>query len=211
MTNSKGSRPYTGSKDGVADGATAGLLALVDEINKRSDGALWNNGTYVNRPMRGKQTLSVHATGRAVDISWRKMSAKVGKTNGREYALKMMDFLVLHAEALGLEMCIDYYPKPWGRAYRCDRNAWQNYDKSTVSGAPMGDWFHAEVSPEMSTQPQKIRAVFAKHWNPDATAPDEVLVADTPPAPPKPVTDKPALTPQQQAKRQAKRQAKGKA
>lgn len=170
------SRPYTGSKDGVAKGATVGLLALVDEIGKRSDGALWNNGTFVNRPMRSKQTLSVHATGRAADISWRKMSPKIGKENGREYAVKMMKFLVQHADALGLEMCIDYFPKPWGRGYRCDRNAWQKYDKPTVSGAPLGDWFHCEISPEMSGKPDKIRAVFAKHWNPDATVEQEESV-----------------------------------
>lgn len=163
------SRPYTGNKDGVAKGATAGLLALVDEMCKRSDGALWNNGTFVNRPMRSQKNLSVHATGRAADISWRKMSPKVGKENGREFAVRMMDFIVLHAEALGLEICIDYFPQPWGRAYRCDRNAWLKYTTSTVSGAPLGDWMHCEVSPEMSGKPERIRAVFAKHWNPDAT------------------------------------------
>jgi hypothetical protein len=182
------SRPYTGSKDGVAKGATAGLLALVDEIGKRSDGALWNNGTFVNRPMRSKQTLSVHATGRAADISWRKMSPKIGKENGREYARQMMKFLVQHADALGLEMCIDYFPTPWGRAYRCDRNAWQKYDKPTVAGAPRGDWFHCEISPEMSGKPDKIRAVFAKHWNPDATVEEEESVEIVEQvAPPEPV------------------------
>lgn len=158
------SRPYTGNKDGLAKGATAGLLALVDEISKKSGGALWNNGTFVNRPMRGKASLSVHATGRAADVSWRKLSADKGKKNGREYAETMMNFLVQHADALGLEMCIDYFPKPYGRAWRCDRNAWQVYESEVVHGAPNGDWFHAEVSPEMAKKPEAIREIFAKHW-----------------------------------------------
>lgn len=161
-------RSYTGNKDGLASGATAGLTALVDEISKKSGGALWNNGTFVNRPMRGKVSLSVHATGRAADISWRKVSPDKGKKNGRQYAEKMMHFLVQHADALGLEMCIDYFPKPYGKAWRCDRNAWQVYESETVSGAPNGDWFHVEVSPEMSKKPEKIREVFAQHWISDA-------------------------------------------
>ena len=167
------SRPYTGNKDGLANGATAGLLALVDEISKCSAGALWNNGTFVNRPMRGKESLSVHATGRASDVSWRKLSADKGKNNGREYAEKMMSFLVQHADALGLEMLIDYFPKPYGKAWRCDRNSWQVYESEVVHGAPNGDWFHVEISPEMAKRPEAIREIFAKHYNPQPIQNDE--------------------------------------
>ncbi len=66
-------RPYTGNKDGVAKGRRAGMIAFIDEITKRSDGALWNNGDFGVRNMRGKETLSVHATGRAVGLSYRHM------------------------------------------------------------------------------------------------------------------------------------------
>lgn len=176
------SRPYTGNKDGLAKGAAAGLLALVEEISKATGNALWNNGTFVNRPMRGKTSLSVHATGRAADVSWRKMTPSKGKNNGREYAEKMMNFLVQHANALGLEMIIDYFPKPYGRAWRCDRNAWQVYESEVVHGAPNGDWFHVEVSPEMAKKPEEIRAVFAKHW---ISEDSKVQVAE--PAKPEPV------------------------
>ena len=106
-------RPYTGNKDGLAKGATSGLVALVKEITTYSQGALWNNGTFVNRPMRGKESLSVHAT---------------------------------------------------GRAWRCDRDAWQIYSKETVHGTPNGDWFHVEVSPQMSQKPQVISAVFTEKF-----------------------------------------------
>lgn len=156
-------RPYTGNKDGLAKGATSGLVALVKEITTYSQGALWNNGTFVNRPMRGKESLSVHATGRAADISWRKMEHK-GVKNGRVHAEKMMNFLVENADALGIEMVIDYNYAPHGRAWRCDRDAWQVYTKETVHGTPDGDWFHIEVSPQMSQKPQLISAVFTEKF-----------------------------------------------
>ena len=156
-------RPYTGNKDGIAKGATSGLVALVKEIRTYSSGALWNNGTFVNRPMRGKQSLSVHATGRAADISWRKMQHK-GVKNGRVYAEKMMNFLVENADALGIEMVIDYNYSPHGRAWRCDRDAWKIYSKKTVSGTPDGDWFHVEVSPKMSHKPKMISEVFSEKF-----------------------------------------------
>jgi len=156
-------RPYTGNKDGLAKGATLGLNALVKAISTYSSGALWNNGTFVNRPMRGKTSLSVHATGRAADISWRKINHK-GVKNGRVPAEKMMNFLAENADALGIEMIIDYNYAPHGRAWRCDRDAWQVYDKETVKGTPNGDWFHVEISPQMSKKPELVASIFAEKF-----------------------------------------------
>jgi hypothetical protein len=154
-------RKYTGTTDGVGTGERKGLTVLIKYLSEQSDGALWNNGSFGVRNMRGKESLSVHATGRAVDMSYRKMETK-GKANGRKYALRAMEFLVTHANAIGLEMIIDYYPAPFGRAWRCDRNAWQNYDKKTVSGAPSGDWFHVEISPEMANAPARMQEILSK-------------------------------------------------
>ena len=156
-------RSYTGNSDGLATGATAGLVELVHQITSRSNNALWNNGTFVNRPMRGKESLSVHATGRAVDLSWRKIEKK-GRKNGRLYAEKMMNFLVENADALGIEMIIDYNVSPFGRGWRCDRNAWEIYTKETVHGTPTGDWFHVEISPEMSAKPQMVSTIFEQKF-----------------------------------------------
>jgi hypothetical protein len=69
--------------------------------------------------------------------------------------------LTQHADAIGLEMIIDYFPEPHGRAWRCDRGAWQKYDKPTVSGAPSGDWLHVEVSPKMADDAAAMKAAFA--------------------------------------------------
>jgi hypothetical protein len=157
-------RPYTGNKDGVAAGEHPQLTALIKELVKAYSPALWSNGSFGVRNMKGKESLSVHATGRAVDISWRNMGDKkrgVAK-GGRKYATEAMEYLIKHADALGIEMIIDYFPAPHGRAAKCDRDmAWLKYDKPTVSGAPTGDWFHVEVDGKKSSE--QIKAVFAQN------------------------------------------------
>jgi hypothetical protein len=154
-------RPYTGNKDGVAKGLRPGMKVFIEEVIKLSDGALWNNGDFGVRQMRGKESLSVHSTGRAVDLSYRNMrDGKRGKPNGRFRAVQIMKILVANADALGLEAILDYFPKPWGRAWMCSRDGWSKYKKETIKGAPLGDWIHLEVSPEMADDPKKMRDAF---------------------------------------------------
>jgi hypothetical protein len=168
-------RTYTGNKDGIAAGEHPQLTALVKELLHAYPQALWNNGTYGVRNMRAKTFLSVHATGRAADISWRNMGdgrRGVAK-GGRRYAMEAMNYLVKNADALGIEIIIDYFPSPYGRASKCDRNmAWRKYTKATVSGAPKGDWFHTEVDGKKSSD--QIKAVFA------ANPPSAVVVPPPP-------------------------------
>lgn len=152
---------YTGNTDGLANGERKGLRVLIEYLEKHSDGALWDNGTFANRPMRGKESLSVHATGRAVDLSYRKMENK-GKAGGRKYALRAMEFLTQHSNALGIEAILDYWPAPYGRGWRCDRGDWQNYKQKTITGAPGGDWIHIEVSPAMADAPARMQEILDK-------------------------------------------------
>lgn len=154
-------RPYTGNTDGVAKGLRPGMKVFIEHVIELGNGALWNNGDFGVRPMRGKESLSVHATGRAVDLSYRQMPNK-GKKNGRKDALRVMKILVANADLLGLEAVFDYFPKPWGRAWMCSRDAWSKYRSETIHGAPSGDWIHLEVSPEMADDPKKVREAFAK-------------------------------------------------
>ena len=154
-------KKYTGNSDGLASGEKPGLTELVKHLIYLSDGALWNNGTFVNRPKRGSESLSVHATGRAVDLSYRKTPTK-GNRNGRAVAEHMADFLVRHADELGIEMILDYFPKPHGRGYKWTRGTWENYAKSTIHGAPDGDWLHVELSPEWADSKLKVRESFLK-------------------------------------------------
>lgn len=142
-------RPYTGY-DKTADGKRAGFETLIDLLEAHF--GLWNNGTFNVRSKRGKSSMSVHATGRAGDLSWR--GAPYRGTSNYEDAERMMDWLTEHADALGIEAIFDYYPRPYGRGYKCDRDAWSVYDKRAFSGAPGGDWVHIEISNEHADDPQ---------------------------------------------------------
>ena len=126
-------RKYTGY-DRDPGAVTPGLQKLIDYCVLLTGNGLWNNGAYGARPMRGKTAPSVHGTGRAVDLSWRKLPAKKGgKSKGfGDYAkaCEFIDFLIDNSELLLLEMVIDYHPGPHGRAWRCDRMAsWDNRGK----------------------------------------------------------------------------------
>ncbi len=104
--------------------------------------------------------MSVHATGRAVDLSYRG-SAQRPKAN-RKNALAFIEIVVANANELGVQMIIDYFPKEFGRAWRCDRQAWLKYSKPTVSGAPGGDWFHVEIDPIKADSVIAVKAAFLK-------------------------------------------------
>ena len=166
----KKKRKYTGTSDGAAAGKRAGMTQFVKEIVALSDGALWDNGTWVVRSKMGKTSLSVHATGRAVDLSYRKMETK-GKPNGRQHAEKVIDFLVTNWRYLHIEAILDYYPQPHGRGWRCDREAWQNYTRKTISGAPGGDWIHVELGPKFADNAEEYKTRFA-NLRAGTTAPD---------------------------------------
>lgn len=156
------SRPYTGTIDGVSQSKRAGLEHLVACIGYLSGNKLWNNGTLAVRPMRGKRSLSVHATGRAADISYRKVN---GKGSDRAYSLVWIDLLVKHADELGLELLTDYSytkGKGGGRTWKCDRHAWLDNGRGVIEGggSPSSDWFHLELSPEMSDSVPKMQEVI---------------------------------------------------
>jgi hypothetical protein len=157
-------RRYTGTSDGVANGRRPGLGIFIAEIEKRSEGALWNNGDYVVRLKKGKDSLSVHATGRAVDLSWRRIEQdgrSRGVKEGRQAAVRWSRILIRNADLLGIELILDYFPEPFGRGWRCDRRDWLRYEVPTISGAPGGDWLHIEISPDCADDPKRISDAFA--------------------------------------------------
>lgn len=145
-------RPYTGF-DGYAKATTPGLKALVDVIVFLNQGKISNLGTWTKRDARGKPGVpSVHGAGRAADLGY------TARTDGE----RIIKWLVDNAEILGLEMLTDYYPKPWGRAWRCDRATFRNYQRKTVHGAPGGRWIHIELSPEMSLDRPAMEAAITR-------------------------------------------------
>jgi hypothetical protein len=134
---------------------------FIKQIIHHSDGALWNNGAYGRRDMRGKPgSLSVHSTGRAVDMSYRG-SAQRPKAN-RKNALAFIEKLIANANDLGIQIVMDYNPAPHGASWRCDRQAWRKYTKPTIGGAPGGDWFHIEISPQAADSVIFVKAAFLK-------------------------------------------------
>lgn len=170
-------RPYTGY-DGDAPGITPGLAMLIRRLEAETAKGLWNNGAWGPRNIRGKTAPSVHGTGRAVDLSWRDMPGPKGdgpdpKWRSQPYrsARNIIDVLIANADAIGLELVIDYFPHPWGRAWRCDRARWRKYDQRTVTGAPGGDWFHIEISPAMAANPQAMKTALNKAFVPNPPQP----------------------------------------
>jgi len=165
-----GGRDYIGNSDGPAAGKRAGTEEFVRQAVKWSNGALWNNGTYGQRDVRGKPgNLSVHATGRAMDLSYRKIDNK-GIKEGRAVSKVFIDKVLANANAFGVQMVIDYYSKPFGASWRCDRQAWKVYETKTVSGAPGGDWWHVELSPAMADNAEAVKAIFEATFGVSATA-----------------------------------------
>ncbi len=156
-----GARDYIGNADGPAAGPRAGMNEFIKQLIHHSDGAVWNNGSYGQRDMKGKPgSLSVHATGRAVDMSYRGDARH--PQSSRKSALPFVEKLCANANELGIQMVIDYFPAPHGRAWRCDRQAWSKYSKPTVSGAPGGDWFHIEISPQAADSVIFVKTAFLK-------------------------------------------------
>ena len=154
-------RKYTGF-DGNAPGQRAGLEKFVQLTVDHFGGHVWNNGTWGPRMARnpGVNKPSVHGTGRAADMSWRRMNDSCG-CGDHQAALQVVDFWLANAELFLIEELHDYFPPPFGRGWRCDRSAWKVYSKPTIGSAPGGDWFHVEIAPAHADDPAYYEAAFA--------------------------------------------------
>jgi hypothetical protein len=107
-----------------------------------------------------------------MDLSYRHIvnvkdaSNTKGIPKGRQVSKLWVETLVANANAFGIECVLDYYPKPFGRGWRCDRQKWENYKTETIHGAPGGDWWHIELSPDMADDEQAVKAVFLAVFGP---------------------------------------------
>ena len=143
--------------------------------SQHSSGALWNNGTYVMRDVRGQSgTISNHARGVAMDLSYRYMeSTGKGVSDGRRKTVAFLQTLLDHWQLLGIQLVLDYWPNDHGRGWRCDRagvgivkphaaEAWVKYAKPTIHGAPGGDWLHIEITRAMAESEAAVQKAFDK-------------------------------------------------
>ena len=93
-------------------------------------------GTWVVRDMRGRPgVLSVHATGRALDLGY----------TDRKQAVDACGWFVDNNTALGITLINDYQFGKYGRTWMCDRQAWKIHDKETIGSR--GNWLHVELEP----------------------------------------------------------------
>ena len=155
-----GSKPYTGNSDGAAAGPRAGMDEWIRCAIRYGGGAFWNNGSWGIRNMRGSENLSVHACGRAVDLSYR--PSEKHPTANRKGSMTFLRILIDNANELGVECVLDYFPKSFGRGWRCDRQAWKSYSKPEIHGAPGGDWWHVEIALELANDPEAVTAAFVQ-------------------------------------------------
>ena len=168
MTNTK--RPYTGfDKVGTATHPAAKKLA---ELLGKRYGMSYMGGLVV-RVMRSapasvqklaptdprcKPYMSVHASGRAVDVG----------SNDPKILASVFEYLVNNADELFIEEVHQYNfkapgaSKAWGRGFRCSRankdRGIVNWDAKNNGGTPGGMWLHYEVSAD--ADPKALEAYF---------------------------------------------------
>jgi hypothetical protein len=177
-------KAYLAASAPVATSKLAGTERWVELANKYSGGALWNNGTFVNRDIRGKPgQVSNHARGLAMDLSYRFMpNSKKGVTDGRRLSLQFVNKCLANYDVLGIQLVIDYHTAPLGRSWRCDRaidgpnalpnhrEGWRTPTVKTFTGAPGGDWWHIEITKELANDPKAVTAAFTKVFGVSATS-----------------------------------------
>lgn len=153
-------RPYTGLSDGIASGRRPGTERFAAGTEYLTGGRLWNNGTFAIRYRTGStRTLSVHSTGRAVDLDGTNMGGNRPGCSLPELA-EWADFFAEHADALGVELVVHYAAKPFGRSWRCDRGTWRNANEGALvgGGTTWADHLHVELSPAFADSPALIDA-----------------------------------------------------
>ena len=159
FTKKKVNRPYTGSKDAPGTQTQAGCLEMVRLIRKTWGFTFhggFNNRTIYSGSSKGK--LSVHATGRAIDIAYPKTAY------GRNQAVQVWVWLLQNTKALGIEAMHDYSHGEYGQGYRCSRGEGcegvVQFTKDNNAGSVGGNWLHIELSPKMA----KSRIRFRRAW-----------------------------------------------
>ena len=146
-------KPYIVTKQPVVAKPLMGTSEWARQATVRSEGSLWNNGTFVNRDVRGKPgIISNHARGLAMDLSYRWVSEKrLGKQDGRKLSLAFIVKLLDNADALGIQLVIDYALK---RSWKCDRGTWQ------AGNFEHGDWYHIEIDPTIANDAAMAKACW---------------------------------------------------
>lgn len=124
-------------------GGSSELMLKCFDLCKRRYKTVTNLGIYANRPMRGKDELSVHATGFALDLGYK----------DEAQARIIWDFFVLNSKALKTAEVHWYeYGRnkgKFGAGYRCSRGEGRAgvriYNTAAESAGRGGKWLHIEL------------------------------------------------------------------
>lgn len=149
-------RPYTINAAPIVQAPLAGMDYWITRAIKHSAGCLWNNGSWIIREIKNKPgTISNHAKGVAVDLSYRLIANEVGKSiyMGRQRSLPYIVKLLENADTLGIQLVIDYALR---RSWKCDRATWIAGNFST------GDWYHIEVDSKICHSPELAKQAWDK-------------------------------------------------
>lgn len=146
-------KPYIVTKQPVVTKPLMGTSEWARQATVHSEGSLWNNGTFVVRDVRGKPgIISNHARGLAMDLSYRWQAQKnLGRQDGRKVSLAFIVKLLDNADALGIQLVIDYALR---RSWKCDRGTWQ------AGNFEQGDWFHIEIDPTIANDAAMAKACW---------------------------------------------------
>ena len=140
-------RPYTITAQPVVKSPLTGTTKWATLACQHSNGSLWNNGTWVIRDVRNKPgTISNHARGLAMDLSYRWLAQKkLGMQDGRKVSLAFIVKCLENADYLGIQLVIDYALQ---RSWKCDRGTWQ-----PLPSVEQSDWYHIEIDPHIANDP----------------------------------------------------------
>ena len=146
---------YVGAGSQPSTGPTPGIENWKSYVLGRWPGGV-DLGSWGIRNIRGGNTLSVHAVGRAWD--WR--YANPGP--GREAAEEAMAFTIDNHELLGIQAIHDYVA---GRIWRSSRGgggpAWKKQEPGNGMGEAWASWLHYEVHPQSALHERDVEAVLA--------------------------------------------------
>ena len=149
-------KPYTVNAAPVVQAPLAGMDYWITRAIRHSNKCLWNNGSWMIRDIKNKPgTISNHAKGVAVDLSYRLMPNVPRKAiyMGRQRSLPYIIKLLENADTLGVELCIDYALR---RSWKCDRGTW------IAGNFQTGDWYHIEVNPVIAHSEQLAKQAWDK-------------------------------------------------
>ena len=144
-------KPYTVNAAPIVQAPLAGMDYWITRAIRHSNKCLWNNGSWIIRDIKNKPgTISNHAKGLAVDLSYRYNSSNnAGRAKSLPYIIKLLE----NADTLGIELVIDYALM---RSWKCDRGTWIKGNFQT------GDWYHIEVNPVMAHSEQLAKQAWNK-------------------------------------------------